>query len=359
MSSLDYTFAFGVAFLTTLALTAVVIRLAKILKIYDYPDSPRKIQARPIPKLGGLAVYSGFLLTVLAWIIFFPDAFGLFIKFNSLFGIFVGGLILAVGGYLDDKFALPPGNQIVFTVLAVLAVMVSGIQLSYINNPFGGAILLDSLKVLGYPVFGGLFVFFWILGMIYTTKFLDGMDGLVSGIAGIGAVVLFFLSLVPEVNQPDTALLSLMFGGAILGFLPWNFFPAKIFLGESGSTFAGFMIGVLAVISGGKVATALLIMGIPILDTAWVILRRIFYKYSPFEGDRKHLHFRLLDLGLSHRNTVLVLYFISAGFGVSGLFLQSVAKLVALAILFGVMILLGAFLVISYRKKNPDVESKN
>lgn len=351
MSNLEYLFAFAASFLATLVLTAIVIKIAKALKIYDYPDSPRKIQITPIPKLGGWAVFLGFFITVFAWMLFVPGAFGEFIKFQFLYGIFIGGFILAVGGYLDDKFTLPPAAQIFFTVSAVLAVMFSGVQLSYINNPFGGTILLDSVKFLDYPIFGGIFVFLWILGMIYTTKFLDGMDGLVSGIAGIGAVVLFFLSLVPQVSQPDTALLALMFGGAILGFLPWNFYPAKIFLGESGSTFAGFMIGVLAVISGGKVATALLIMGIPILDASWVILRRIFQKYSPFQGDRKHLHFRLLDIGLSQRKTVLVLYFISAAFGVSGLFLQSTAKLVALAILFGVMLLLGISLVIVYRKK--------
>ncbi|MFA6549622.1 MAG: alpha/beta fold hydrolase, partial [Candidatus Margulisiibacteriota bacterium] len=158
-------------------------------------------------------------------------------------------------------------------------------------------------------------------------------------------------SLVPVVDQPDTALLAIIFAGSMLGFLPWNFHPAKIFLGEAGSTLAGFLIGTLAVISGGKIATALLVMGIPILDVLWVILRRLTTSASVFKADRKHLHFRLLDLGLSHRQTVMFLYFISAAFGVSGIFLQSAGKLIALFILVSVMILLGAFLVSAYNRK--------
>ncbi|MCL5435791.1 MAG: undecaprenyl/decaprenyl-phosphate alpha-N-acetylglucosaminyl 1-phosphate transferase [Patescibacteria group bacterium] len=347
----EFFWAFLSAGILSAASVPLVRRLAWRVGAVDYPDAQRKIQDRPVPALGGLAVFFGVSATLLLWMVFSPGTFGPHIKFEYLWGLLLGGAILMVGGYLDDRYKLPPRLSFVAPVLAVLVVILSGVQLSYINHPFGGAILLDTVKVSGYPVAGGLFVFIWILGMIYTTKFLDGMDGLASGTVGIGAVVLFFLSQVPVVNQMDTALLCIIFAGALFGFLPWNFHPAEIFLGEGGSTYAGFILGTLAVISGGKIATALLIMGIPILDVAWVILRRLATHFSPFVADRKHLHFRILDLGLSQRQTVLFLYFISAAFGVSGLFLQSVGKLVALFILLSTMLVLGSFLVIAYNRK--------
>ena len=348
---LNLLLAFFVPAVLTAAATPLVRALALKVRAVDYPDEPRKIQDRPVPALGGLAVFLGFGVSLLLWVIFAPGTFGPFIKFSYLWGILAGGVILMFGGYLDDRYKLKPWQSFVAPLLAVAAVIASGVQLSYINHPLGGAILLDTLKIWGYPLAGGVFIFLWILGMIYTTKFLDGMDGLVSGIVGIGAIVLFFLSRLPEVSQPDTAFLCALLAGSFLGFLPWNFFPAKIFLGEGGSTFAGFMLGVLSVISGGKIASALLIMGIPILDVFWVILRRLSTSFSPFQADRKHLHFRLLDLGLSQRSAVLFLYFLSAAFGVSGLYLQSVGKLLALFIMLLTMLILGSFLVIAYNRK--------
>ncbi|HCU47617.1 TPA: hypothetical protein DIC39_00950, partial [Patescibacteria group bacterium] len=140
--------------------------------------------------------------------------------------------------------------------------------------------------------------------------------------------------------------------GACLGFLIWNWHPAKIFLGEGGSLYIGFMLGVLAIISGGKIATALLVMGIPILDVVWVILRRLFWdKKKITEADTKHLHFRLLDVGLSHRQAVLFLYFLTAVFGVTSLGLQTQGKLLAMGILALVMIVLAASLVLVYKNK--------
>ena len=212
--------------------------------------------------------------------------------------------------------------------------------------------MLDQYKILGYPLLGSLVVFIWIMGMTYTTKFLDGMDGLVSGVSGIAGLVIFALSLAPQVMQTSTAFLAIIFAAVCFGFLPHNFHPAKIFLGEGGSTFTGFMIGVLSVISGGKIATALLVLGIPILDAAWVIVRRLWHGASPFVGDKKHLHFRLLDVGWSQKQTVLFLYFLSAAFGFTAVFLQSWGKLIALALLSAVMMIVALSVVFIYRKKN-------
>jgi len=177
--------------------------------------------------------------------------------------------------------------------------------------------------------------------MMYTTKLLDGVDGLVSGVSLIGFVIIFLFTLTSKYYQPDIALASAILGGAILGFLFYNFNPASIFLGEGGSLFLGFALGVMAIISGGKIAIALLVMGIPILDVAWTIVRRFFSGQNPFKAaDKKHLHHRLLALGLSQKQTVLVFYFLSASFGALALFLQSRGKLLALGLLLLLMLLL-------------------
>jgi len=200
-----------------------------------------------------------------------------------------------------------------------------------------------------------LIIWVWLMGMIYTTKFLDGLDGLTSGVGLIGAITMFALSLTEKVNQPITASLAIILAGSLLGFLIYNFNPASIFLGEAGSTFIGFALGVLAVILGAKIATALLIMGIPILDVAWVIVRRTFYRNSPFMGDRRHLHFKLLDIGFSQKQTVLTLYGISALFGFTAVFLQSLGKLIALILLVCVMVFLALATVIAYKRQHPHI----
>lgn len=351
MSDLVWFFiGFFLAFLgISYAATWLVRRIAFHLGVHDVPDLPRKIHKTPRPKLGGLALYLSFAsaLIILALFGLTGEILGV-----RLAAMIIGGAILIIGGALDDKYDLPAYMQIVFPVCAALLVVGSGTHISYITNPLGGAIILDQYKIGSFPVLGSLVVLLWILGMTYTTKFLDGMDGLVSGISGIAGLVIFGLSLAPAVQQTTTAFVALVFAAVCFGFLPFNFFPAKIFLGEGGSTFTGFIIGVLAVISGGKIATALLVLGIPILDAAWVIVRRLWYRASPFVGDKGHLHFRLLDIGLSERQAVLLLYFFAALFGGVAVFLQSLGKLIALGLLFSVMVAVAITVVILYRRNN-------
>lgn len=341
---------FAGSFALSYFLTYAVRRLALHLQINDVPDAERKIHDRVLPKLGGLSLFFTFTLGALILALTGgADELSLL----KLAGIVVGGAIIVLGGVLDDKYDLPAWLQICFPTAAALLVVICGTHISYITNPLGGPIVLDQYKVLGYPVFGSLFVFLWIMGLTYTTKFLDGMDGLVSGISGIAAVAIFALSLAPEVNQTSTALLALVFAGAAFGFLPHNFYPAKIFLGEGGSTYTGFMIASLAVISGGKIATALLVLGIPILDAAWVIVKRLWFRSSPFVGDKRHLHFRLLDIGLSQRQSVVILYLFAAAFGGIAVFLQSYGKLIALLALSGLMVAIILVVALLYRRKNP------
>lgn len=357
---IPFLLAFGLAVLLTL----IIKRIALKYQIIDRPDvsSERKIQTRPIPLLGGLAIFLSFTLVMLGYTLFSERVIGGYMLPKYLAGMTIGGLLLMIGGFLDDKYNLKAKKQIIWPILACLIIVASGIGITYITNPLGGTIYLDTIKIkllsLGnipyyFTVFADIFAFFWLLGMMYTTKLLDGLDGLVSGMTTIAALIIFFLSLNKEVAQPETALLAIILAGASLGFLLFNFHPARIFMGEGGSLWTGFMLGVLAIISGAKIATALLVMGIAILDVIWVIIRRLFFeKKSPFKSpDKKHLHFRLLDVGLSHRQAVLFLWFLSLCFGLTALFFKAQQKLITLVVLAGVMIILAIILVLVYKKK--------
>jgi len=165
-------------------------------------------------------------------------------------------------------------------------------------------------------------------------NWLDGLDGLAGGVGFIGAITLFFLSISHLVNQPPLGIISIAVAGAILGFLFFNFYPAKIFMGTTGSMFLGFILAVLAIFSGGKIATALLIMGFPILDAVWVIAQRIKAGESPFKGDTRHLHYKLLERGWPQRRVVLFVYLICLSFGISAIVFQDLNKIFSLIVLF-------------------------
>ncbi|HTM68680.1 MAG TPA: MraY family glycosyltransferase [Candidatus Binatia bacterium] len=348
-----------IAFAAAAACTPVIRALAWRLGVVDEPDDARKRHGRPVALMGGLAIFLTIALTVtaavaLGWL---P---GDHIHGKYLAGIIAAALVLAVGGMLDDAYDLPPKRQILWPLLAACVIVASGIGVKYVTNPFGGQLFLDRY-VATVLWFGGipykvsliadLFTVCWLLGMTYTTKFLDGLDGLVSGITVIGALVIAAVSVMKDVSQPDTAMLALIIAAAFFGFLLYNASPASIFLGEGGSTMAGFLLGTLAIISGGKIATALLVLGLPLFDAALVIFRRLRQRRSPAAGDRSHLHFRLLDLGFTPRQVVLFYYFIAALFGTATLILQGWEKAVAIGLLASVLVALTAAGLSAYRKR--------
>lgn len=339
----------------TVAITPIVRRWATRYGFMDQPRPPRNLHAYPVAKLGGVAVFLALTLAVaVLWL-----AGG--IDFNIvpqkfIWAIFAGALVLVISGAIDDKYDLPAKYLWIAPAVAALIVVLAGIGVGIkeLSNPFGDPISL-RFGILGLPA-SGVFIFLWMLGMMFTTKFLDGLDGLVAGVGLIAGLTLFALSLSEQVNQPITASLAIILVGVLAGYLVYAFHPATIFLAESGSLLIGFILGALSVLLGGKIATALLVMGIPILDVAWVIAQRLWYGKSPFIGDRLHLHFKLLDLGFSQKQTVLILYSISAVFGFTAVFLQSMGKLVALIVLFGLMAALILGLIFAYRRQQRITE---
>ncbi len=350
---ISYLISFGAAFLMVVLIMPLVRIIARKVNAIDYP-SKIKIHKKPTPRLGGVAVFVAFVILVLVDLIWGHQIVGKVLEMRHILGLLIGAGVIVITGVIDDIRKLTPAQKLLGQIVAALTVVFSGIGIDFIMSPFGAQFPLDTVKVpitfsestFQLVVLADLFALFWILGMINTANFLDGLDGLVGGVGFIATLFLFFLSLRPQVNQPEVAYLSIIFTGALLGFLVFNFHPAKIFAGDSGSMLIGFVIGVLSIINGAKIATALLIMGFPILDVAWSILRRLVKKQSPFRGDKRHFHHRLLELGLSQRQAVFLIYAIAICFGLTAFLLQgSKEKLIALLIL-GFLMLAMTFVIV-------------
>ncbi len=330
MVNTEFCLVFVACFAVSWGLTILAGKLAVWLKMMDEPNKDRKIHKEPTPLGGGIAIFAVFFLFVFLFQEYLTAGQ---LEMKHWLGFFIGASFLMIGGSLDDKFDLSPGKQIIWPLLAVASVIIGGVEIEKVTNPLGGYIYLDQFFL------SEILIIVWLMVMMYTTKLLDGVDGLVSGLGAIGGIIIFLFTITTQYFQPDIALASLAFASACLGFLVMNWHPAKIFLGEGGSLLIGFILGVLAIISGGKIAIALLVLGIPIMDVAWIIIRRLAKGKNPFRfADKKHLHYRLLDLGLSPRKTVLVFYIFAAFFGLAGLFLQSIGKVLAVSALMIIML---------------------
>jgi len=332
--------AFLAAAALAFVLTPAVRRLAQHVDAIDHPDE-RRVNTTPVPRGGGVAVAIAFLVVVAA--LFAADAtVGLWGPLDALTrpeiaALLLGGAAAVFVGLVDDRFDLRARWQFGGQVLVALVPVGLGITVGAIANPFGpGAIRLEG-------VFGAIFVVVWTGGMINSINFIDGLDGLSSGVALIAVVTLGIISVTGPATEPVVALLCVTLAGALLGFLRWNFHPASIFIGTSGVMFLGYTLALLSILGSAKVAVALLVLGVPIIDTFYIIVRRLSRGRSPFSADRGHIHHRLLDLGLTHTQTVLLIYAICAGLGALSLLLSGSGQLYAFLgafLIFGIVILL-------------------
>jgi UDP-GlcNAc:undecaprenyl-phosphate GlcNAc-1-phosphate transferase len=321
-------------------LTPAVRRLAHRVDAVDHPHE-RRVNVTPVPRGGGLAVAIAFLVVVVA--LFAANAtLGLWTRSDALTGpevaaLLLGGAATVVVGLLDDRFDLRARWQFGGQLLVALVPVGLGITVGAIANPFGpGAIRLEG-------IWGAIFVVVWTGGMINSINFIDGLDGLSSGVALIAVVTLGIISVTGPATEPVVALVCVTLAGALLGFLRWNFHPASIFIGTSGVMFLGYTLALLSILGSAKVVVALLVLGVPIIDTFYIIVRRVSRGRSPFSADRGHIHHRLLDLGLTHRQTVLLIYAICAGLGALSLVLSGSGQLYAFMgafLVFGIVILL-------------------
>jgi UDP-GlcNAc:undecaprenyl-phosphate GlcNAc-1-phosphate transferase len=346
---MNYAFAFLLAVIIAALSTPIVRRFALKYDIVDKPSEARKIHREPVAYLGGVAIFMAFLIGVLVNVS--PS--------RQLIALLLGCLVLVLVGVIDDIRGLSPWIKLGWQFVAAGIALSGGIGITTITNPFGGvfdltggrfAVDIMSLHFHITPLANAVSII-WMVGLANTINFLDGLDGLAGGVSGIAAVIMFLLSISARVNQPGVAMLSIILAGAIFGWLPFNFHPAKIFMGDSGAYFLGLVLAMLAIYSGAKLATATLVLGFPIVDAIWAATRRLARRKSPFRADRGHFHHLLLDLGLSQRQAVLTLYAVAALFGSVALQIGSFAKLIALIVLVGFMaVAIGTMLFISWRR---------
>jgi len=322
------------AFLISLAITPIIRRLAFRFGAVDCPGD-RKVHSCLMPRMGGLAVYLAFTAAFL----FSADSVS-----QPMTGLLIGGTLIMLLGLVDDIRDVSPRVKLMGQIAAAFVLVAFGIQVDFITNPFGGVIPLTFFGIhWGIPL-----TVLWIVGITNAVNLVDGLDGLAGGLASIAAVTLAVVGWTN--NEISVVAPAVILGAATLGFLKYNFHPAKIFMGDSGSQFLGFMLAGLSVVGLTKGAAVVsvfvpvLILGIPIFDTLFAIIRRYINNQPIFRADKEHLHHRLLDIGLTHRQTVVIIYGISCMLGASAVFLTYLTSEQAFVAFLGIslLVLVGA-----------------
>jgi len=307
------------AALASFVLTPLTIRFAARLGAIDTPGSDRRVHSTPIPRTGGLAVAGAFVGVGLLGLLL-SQAFHFApplrtVRMPEIVALFVGVSVGGILGYIDDRFELRARWQFIGQLVLAGIAVAFGIRIDRLPNPLGDNLMLGEAAAIAATTL-------WVVGMLNSVNFVDGLDGLLAGIALIAVATLGVISLIDPPIQPAVAVLCALLAGALLGFLPYNFHPARVFIGTAGVFAVGYALAVLSVIGTAKVALALLVLGVPIIDTFWIIIRRVTSGRSPFSADRGHFHHRLLDLGLSHRQAVVLIYAICSLLAVLSLVLS-------------------------------------
>ena len=293
--------------------TPVVKSLAFKVGAVDVPKDNRRMHDHPIPRMGGLAIFFGFILSVL---IFQPLT-------QQLRGMLMGAVIIVILGIFDDIYALPAKPKFLVQIAAALFAVLAGNRIYILSN-------INIFSSEPYWELGWLSIpisVLWIVGITNAVNLIDGLDGLACGVSTISSMTLLVIALI--VSEPDVAILMAALAGACIGFLPYNLNPAKIFMGDTGSTFLGFILATVSIQGLFKFhmiisfAVPFLMLGLPIFDTCFAILRRLAKGQSPMSPDRGHIHHRLIDMGFSQKQAVATLYLISAILGLSAVVLTT------------------------------------
>lgn len=344
--------SFGISFL----LTPSTIFLAKKFKLVTNAklrQHPAHTHRGIIPRAGGVPIFLGLLVTSL-----------IYIPLNKIMsGVLIASFLLICMGLLDDYFDLSPYVRFIGNILIAALVIGYGLGIPFISNPFGGVIRLDQFKIVfelwgtkhSILVFADLLAIIWLTWTMNMINWSKGVDGQLPGFVAVAALFLGLLSqrfIAHDISIQMVFIFAVIVSGAFLGFLPFNFYPQKIMPGYGGGALAGFLLGVLSILSFGKIGTAFLILAIPMLDAVYTIIRRIKNKKSPFRADWGHLHHRLLEIGWGKRRIAIFYWFITLVFGVASLFLKGTEKFIAFVT---IAILLLVFMIIIERMKKDTV----
>jgi UDP-N-acetylmuramyl pentapeptide phosphotransferase/UDP-N-acetylglucosamine-1-phosphate transferase len=334
----EYLITFVLAFIIAFSSTPIARKLAFKLGAVDIPKDDRRMHKKPIALMGGSAIIVGFLVAV------FFNAGRVFTPGRELIGLLAGVVVIAFMGVMDDILTLKARYKLLFQIAAAISVVaLSDTRIMGFSNPFVKSGYTEFSTFISY-----LLTVLWIVGITNAINLIDGLDGLAAGVASICSLSLFFVSILridlDLTTAIYTAIITAALAGSTLGFLPFNFNPAKIFMGETGSAFLGFTLGVISIQGGLKsyaaisIAIPLLVLGIPLFDTIFAILRRVTSGKSIMEADRGHLHHKLIDMGLSQRQSVVVMYTASAALGLCAIVLADRDAISAIILLLAVSI---------------------
>ena len=340
----EYIIAFAVAFIVSFFATPIAKKIAVRVGAVDIPKDERRMHSKPMALMGGLAILAGFFVSLFYQVISSGEMeFKSFILSSNMAGYFIGSIIIISMGIRDDIKPLSARAKFLAQILASVIVVAAGTRINFISNPF---------SLYGYNQVGNVVSFIltvlWVAGITNAINLLDGLDGLSAGVSAIAALSLFSVSVIK--GQYVTAILTVILAGATLGFLPYNFNPANIFMGEKWTAFLGFTLAVISVEGTLEHCTAIAIaiptlsLGLPIFDTSFAIIRRIVNKRPLGEGDKGHIHHRLINMGLSQKQSVTLLYGISGTLGLISIALadKGVLPAILLIIVISVFVIGGA-----------------
>ncbi len=303
---------FAVAFLIAFACTPLAIKVAPKIGAVDIPKDDRRMHTKTMPRFGGIAIYLGSMASLA---FFLPGSTD-----QRMTGIIIGATLILIMGIVDDIRGLPAKLKLAGQVLCACILFAASVRISFISDPFGEGMI-------EFPWILSLIVtVLWIVGITNTINLIDGLDGLAAGVSFIANIAIAYIAYIHGRYEISMAFMAL--AGACLGFLPWNFHPAKIFMGDGGALYLGFMIASISVMSPMKSATVvatilpLFVLALPILDTALAILRRVKNGRPIMEADKGHLHHRIMNVGMGQKRTVLTLYCISGIMGVAAILIS-------------------------------------
>ena len=334
--------------------------------VLDFPNRvhPAILHKIPLPRAGGAVIFIAIVLVYSLFALFDPSLIT-----KQVIGVFIGALIVVIVGILDDKYDINPYLRLLSNFLAAAVVISFGVGITFIAAPFVGQIRFDEIVynftlpeggLFGGPhsivLFADLFALVWIVWLMNIMNWSSGVDGQLSGVVAIAAIALGFIGikfLSADPNQLPLALLAITTAGAFLGFLPWSFYPQKIMPGYSGGALAGFLIAILSILAGGKLAIAVIVLAVPLVDGVWTISRRIFRGRSPVWGDKEHLHHQLLALGWKIPQIAIFYYSLTTVLALIALSLETRGKFFAMTMIF--ILLFAGLITISalLRKINP------
>lgn len=340
-----YIIAGFLAFLIALALYPLAKTWGKHFKILDQP-AKRKVHQKATPHTGGLIFFITFWLVVAIFHYFVPQIFPALLAFK----IFLGSVIIFGLGLLDDKYGLSPYLRLSAQITVALLIAYFGIRIDTINIPFYAMIHIEGFWSYGLTIF-------WIVMLINIVNWLDGLDGLASGVSIIAFLAIIYTAFLPWVGALDAALFASVAVGLLLAFIPYNFLKGNLFMGDSGSNFLGYILAITSMLGAAKLATSFLVLGLPILDGAWVILYRLRQDKNIFLADKNHFHHRLLRLGLSKKQAVIIFWLFSLVFGLLVITASTQLKLYGLIVL--IVICLSFFIYLDRREQRVHPHAKN